>query len=55
MPTLADIGKALPISFRATPNHVYSFFTTVANDLNGKLPEVSNFFGVGSDTFERFY
>ena len=36
-------------------NHVYSFFTTVANDLTGKLPEVSNYFGVGSDTFGWFY
>ena len=31
------------------------FFTTVANDLTGKLPEVSNNFGVKSDSFERFY
>ena len=29
------------------------FFTTVANDLTGKLPEVSNNFGVKSDSFER--
>ena len=39
----------------AVCNHVNNFFTTVATDLTDKLPEVSNDFGVRSDSFERFY
>ena len=35
--------------------HINTFFTSVANVLTNKLPLVSNEYGVGSDTFERFY
>ena len=50
-----DINGTLQSDTLSVCNHVNKFFTSVASDLTSKLPNVSNDFGVGSDSFEGFY
>ena len=50
-----DIDGVLHSDTHDVTNHINNFFTTVADKLTNKLPQVSNDYGIRSDSFERFY